>query len=106
MKRLIIFLLVMFLTGCYSIRTPLGVYSLNATESPAPKEPKKKKSFKEDTGLSPTVAVLLGIGAGAMLMSLSSATYDDSDSDVAAVVVGGTGLVFWGAAGIVHATEE
>lgn len=101
MRYLVLLIFLALLTGCYNIRAPLGAYGFDETGQ-APSEEHKEK---EKTGMSTTVATLLGIGSGVMLMSMVASTYDDQDSVVAAVATGSTGLVFWGAAGVVAVAE-
>lgn len=103
----------MSMTGCAGIQTPLGTHSFDSAE-PAPKEtptpkkaPEKEKSFEESSGMSPTVAVLLGIGAATMLMSVGAMNYDDGNSgEEFAVITGVSGLLIWSVAGIVWVIEE
>lgn len=102
MKHLLILVILLCLTSCVSIQTPIGTFNTAETSKPS----QKKKSFKKTTGISSTVVVLLGVGAGFMLTSIGVITSDGPGREEFAVITGGAGLVLWGSAGIVHLAED
>ena len=111
---LTLIVLLSFLTGCAGIQTPVGTYRFTSSESseptkPAPKakkDPKKALTHRERLGVSEPVMVLMAIGAGFMLTSIMAMNYDDGDGhEEFTIVTGGTGILIWGVAGIVHVAE-
>lgn len=107
MKYLPVLLTLLMLTGCYNVRTPLVSYDAPSAAPTKPSEEKPhKKTFKEEYGMSETVAVLLGLGAVFMATGLGSAYHEGETSDNVALIFGGTGLLLWGSAGIVYGVEE
>jgi hypothetical protein len=104
MRILPIILVLLMLTGCYNVRTPLVSYDAPAAvQQSSSKE--HKETFKEKYGMSKAVTVLLGLGAVFMATGLSAAYYDD-ESDEVALVFGATGIVLWGSAGMAYGVEE
>ena len=113
---LTLIVLLSFLTGCAGIQTPLGTYRFTSAESSEPTEPTKpvpkakedpkKLTHKEKFGMSEPVMVLMAIGAGFMLTSIMAMNYDDGmGHEEFTVITGGTGILIWGVAGIVHVAE-
>ena len=100
----------MSMTGCAGLQTPIGTYNFSSAESApkeAPKEAPKKdeRTFKEKSGVSPPVAVLLGLGAILMMTSIAAMNIDEGDGEEFMAITGGTGLLLWGSAGIVYLAE-
>ena len=95
------------LTGCYSVQSP-NILNPNA---PDQIEVQGKVNLNQEVSkikeeISPAVITLLGIGGGLIFAGSIAATYDGlGDYDEIALAAGGVGLLFWGAAGIVHLAE-
>ena len=109
MKYLIIPVVLTSLTGCAGIQTPLGTYRFNATEATevVAEAPKKKLTYRQKSGMSPAVGVLLGIGAAFILTGVGfSMAPDGPDHKGFALVSGGTGFLLWGVAGVVYLVED
>ena len=109
MKYLTILLTLVFLSGCMGTLPEPGLVTSDSKpvasedSKPAP-EPEPKKKY--DAGMNPVVGALLGVGAMSMMLSIVGMTVDEgSDHPEFAIIAGGTGLVFWGAAGIYYLAE-
>ena len=97
-NKLLITILLIFSVGCAGALPEPGM-----PDKPAPVA-KKKTAVN---GMSDEVAVLLGLGAVAMMVSMAGMTADaTADHPEFAVITGGTGLLLWGAAGITHLAQD
>jgi len=105
-SQFILFVLLSFMIGCAGIQTPVGTLSASkqVPTKPAPVKP-KKKSFKESTGMSPAVGTLMFIGGLAMVLTLPVATTADFQDPIIPLIIFGSGLTLWGAAGIIYLVE-
>jgi len=107
MRHLFILLVLLsFMTGCAGIQTPVGTYRFTSDTQEKPKaKAKEPSSFEKETGLRPAVGTLMFIGGIAMLITLPVTAAAETNDPVMPLVIFGSGLALWGAAGIVYFAE-